>query len=310
MKRLAPVGGFAVWLVLVGVSITGLARLSLVDLLFLLAPLVVVPLGLELLPYRRPALKLAVAAQGPAALVVVISMLLPAGLPAGALALAWLIPAGLVGLGGLSLLLNSRSPRPDVLVPAAAMGFLAVGAVWLVISRSGLRPLGFSPQIVELTAVHFHYAGFATTLMATLTLNRVPQESLARTIASAGSYLMITGTPIVALGITLSAKALAFGGAGLLATGVISVAVVTIVSVVPGAPPPARFLLAASAVSVLLPMVLAVLYTARPIFNSPALGLKDMAATHGVLNSLAFSTLGLVGWRLMGVRGASGARYA
>jgi hypothetical protein len=310
MKGLAPVGGFVVWLVLVALSIPGLAQLTLVDLLFLLAPLVVVPLGLELLPYRRPALKLAVAVQGPAALAVVISILLPAGVAAGALALAWLVPTGLVGLLGLSLLVNRRSLGPDVLVPSAAMGFLAVGAVWLVISRSGIRPLGFSPQIVELTAVHFHYAGFAATLMAALTLARVPHRSLARTTASAGSYLMIIGTPIVALGITLSAKLMAFAGAGLLATGVITLAVVTFLSVVPGAPSPARFLLAASALSVLLPMVLAVLYTARPIFNSPALGLKDMAATHGVLNSLAFSTLGLVGWRLMGVRAPSGDQYA
>jgi hypothetical protein len=304
MKNIVPVGGGGVWLVLMAMSAAGLARLSLIDVLFLLAPLVVVPLGLELLPYRRPALRVAVVVQAPAALAVVISMLLPAGLAAGGLALIWLIPAGLIGVLGLSLLIHERSLRPEVLAPTAAMGFLTIGAAWLVLSRSGIRPLGFSPQIVELTAVHFHYAGFAATLMAALTLTQTRPQSPARTLATVGSDLVIAGTPIVALGITFSAKPLAFVGAGLLATGVVSLAAVTFFSVVPGAPQPARLLLATSAISVLLPMVLAVLYTARPLFNSPALGIRDMAATHGVLNALAFSTLGLVGWRLMGDRTA------
>lgn len=73
---------------------------------------------------------------------------------------------------------------------------------------------------------------------------------------------------------------------------------VTVLAVVPAAPKRARMLLTTSAVSVCLPMVLAVMYTARPVLGTPALGLQDMAATHGVLNSLAFSVIGLAGWRL------------
>jgi hypothetical protein len=88
-------------------------------------------------------------------------------------------------------------------------------------------------------------------------------------------------------------------GAALLASGVILVAAVTVISVVPRVPRIARLPLTTSAISVFLPMILAVLYTARPVLGTPALGLQDMAATHGVLNSLAFSVLGLVGWRLV-----------
>jgi hypothetical protein len=178
------------------------------------------------------------------------------------------------------------------------MGFLAIGGGWLLVSRSGLHPGGFSPTIVELTAVHFHFAGFAATLMAALTVASLAARPLAQRIAVAGAYLVVAGIPIVAAGITVAFQPAALVGAALLAGGVITVAAVVVVAVVPDAPTRARFPLVISAVSVLLPMVLAVLYTARPVLNTPSLSLRDMAATHGVLNSLLFSVLGLVGWRI------------
>jgi len=47
---------------------------------------------------------------------------------------------------------------------------LAVGGAWLVASRLGMRPMGIQEPIVLLTAVHFHYAGFATATIAAATL--------------------------------------------------------------------------------------------------------------------------------------------
>ena len=297
---LSAAAGASLWLVMAVVAVAGFVRLSLIDVLLLLAPLVVVPLALGLLPVAEPRalLRAARLVQPVAATAVVLSMLLPTGWLAGVLAGAWLIPSGLVGASGLYLLLTERSLRPQVLAPAAAMSFLAIGAGWLLVSRAGLRPGGFSAAIVELTAVHFHYAGFAATLMAALTLASLSGRHAAQRFAALGSYLMIVGTPVVAVGIALTLKPLAFAGAGLLAGGVVIVAAVTLLAVVPAAPQAARIFLTTSAISVFLPMVLAVMYTARPVLGTPALGLQDMAATHGVLNSLAFSVIGLVGWRL------------
>ena len=85
----------------------------------------------------------------------------------------------MAALAGLVELIERRSLRPTDLAPAAAVAYLSVGAGWLVLSRAGLRPEGFSHEIVELTGVHFHYAGFAATLMAALTMRavRVVSES-------------------------------------------------------------------------------------------------------------------------------------
>src|ERR1700689_2369591 len=44
--------------------------------------------------------------------------------------------------------------------------YLPVGCAWLVASRLGLSPMGFQEPIVLLTAVHFHFAGFAAPLLA------------------------------------------------------------------------------------------------------------------------------------------------
>ena len=149
-------------------------RLTLVDLLLLLAPVVVVPLGLRLIPFSgaRALQVLAVArlAQPLGALAALIALLLDPGWVAGAVAIGWLIVSAVVALAGLLNLIESRSIAPRHLVPAAASAYLAVGAGWLVIFRLGLRPLGFSRDIIELTGVHFHYAGFAATLIAALTV--------------------------------------------------------------------------------------------------------------------------------------------
>jgi hypothetical protein len=295
----AAAGG-AAWLLVATLAIAGAVGLGLIDVLFLLGPLVVVPLGLDLLPGPGPRPLLAAARwlQPPAAAAVVCSFLLPPGQAAGIFASVWLLPSGLVALTGLQQLMRGRSLRPGVVAPAAAMGFLLVGAGWLAVYRAGATLGGFSPDIVALTAVHFHFAGFGATLMGALTVAYVRPHHRSHEAAAAGTYAVVIGMPIVAGGIALSLQPVAMVGAAVLASGVVLVAGVSLLTVAPRLPRLSRAALTLSALSVVLPMILAVAYTARPVLGTPALGLHDMAATHGVLNSLGFAVLGLIGWRL------------
>jgi hypothetical protein len=48
-----------------------------------------------------------------------------------------------------------------------------VGGAWLVASRLGMRPMGIQEPIGLLTAVHFHFAGFATAMIAAAMLRFV-----------------------------------------------------------------------------------------------------------------------------------------
>lgn len=300
------VGGGIVWLVLVGSRLGGLTHLTLIDLLFLLAPLVIAPLGLVLVALDEGLpqflLSAAIRVQPAGAVLAVVAFLLPIGLPAAILAAAWLLVCGIAALGALAYLVQGRSLQPVRLATAAAIGFMAFGAIWLVLSRAGIAPIGLSPIIVEMTAVHFHFTGFAATLMAALLLTRLRDDrGVAQRVAMASSLLLVAGSPVLAMGWATPVHVLQVAGAILVATGVVATAAVFFfksASLVDSTP--ARTLLRLSALAPLLPMVLAVEYSAGHVFGFPTLDIQGMALIHGDLNALGFSLLGLVAWSIGG----------
>lgn len=280
-----------------------IGNLTLVDLLLLLATLVVIPLGLRLVPFTgyhaREVLTVARIAQPAGAAAAVVSFLIPVGWNAGALALGWLAICAIASLAGLIELLERRSIRPSTLVPVAAVTYLSVGAAWLVASRAGLRPLGFSRDIVELTGVHFHYAGFGATLMAALTVMVLRDHGRIGPLASTAALLIVAGVPITAAGIATGSGLLTILGPVLLASGVLGIAGMTAMAIAPRLESAAaRWLLWFSAFSVVIPMLLAVDYAISRLLPVPALDLRAMALIHGSLNAVAFSLAGLIGWTL------------
>jgi hypothetical protein len=297
----STLGGGIVWLALVASRLAGLTRLTLIDLLFLLAPLVIAPLGLRLIRFDEglpsSLLLTAIRVQPIGAVLAVIAFLLPIGLPAAVVASGWLLVCAIAALGALAYLVQGRSLHPVRLATAAAVGFMAFGAIWLVLSRAGVAPIGLSPIIVEMTAVHFHFTGFAATLMAALLLMRLGQDrGLARRTAIAATLLLVVGSPVLALGWATPVHVFQVAGAILVATGVVATsAVLFFRSASLVASTSARVLLRLSALAPLLPMALAVEYSAGHVFGFPTLDIHGMALIHGDLNALGFSLLGLVG---------------
>jgi hypothetical protein len=302
----SALGGGLLWLALVGSRLGGLTRLTLIDLLFLLAPLVIAPLGLALIDFDEglPSSLLLVATrvQPVGAGLAALAFLLPIGIPAAAAASGWLLVCAVAALGALAYLIQGRSLHPVRLATAAAVGFMAFGAIWLVLSRAGVAPIGLSPIIVEMTAVHFHFTGFAATLMAALLLNRLGQDrGLTGRAAIAAALLLVAGSPVLALGWATPVHLFQVAGAVLVATGVVATsAILFFRSGRLVAPTPARVLLRLSALAPLLPMVLAVEYSAGHVFGFPTLDIQGMALIHGDLNALGFSLLGLVGLSIGG----------
>lgn len=300
----AALGGGVVWLALVVGRLAGATQLTLIDLLFLLAPLVIAPLGLRLvrfdlgLPTRF--LNVALVLQPAGAVMAVVSFLLPTGLAAGVAAGVWLLVCGLAGLGALVHLLAARSLQPIRLITAAAVGFMAFGAVWLILSRAGIRPLGLDPQIVELTAVHFHFTGFAATLLAGLVLIGLGEErGIWRRSALGAALMLVLGSPVLAAGWGTPVHVLQVLGAILVAGGVIASSVIAFFRATTLADSRiARVLLRVAAAMPLLPMVLAVEYSVGHIFGFRTLDIQTMALIHGNLNAVGYSLLGLVGWSI------------
>jgi hypothetical protein len=302
----SAIGGGIVWLALVATRLAGLTRLTLIDLLFLLAPLTIAPLGLALIALDEglpsSLLLAAIRVQPVGAVLAVVAFLLPIGLPAAVLASGWLLVCAIAGLGALAYLVQGRSLHPVRLATAAAVGFMAFGAIWLVLSRAGVAPIGLSPIIVEMTAVHFHFTGFAATLMAALLLVRLRQaRGIARSVAAAAALLLVVGSPVLALGWATPIHVLQVAGAILVASGVVATSAVLFfssTSLVESTT--AHVLLRLSALAPLLPMVLAVEYSAGHVFGFPTLDIQGMALIHGDLNALGFSLLGLVAWSIGG----------
>jgi hypothetical protein len=275
---------------------------SLVDLLLLLAPVVVVPLGFRLAPLTRPhavlVLRIARYAQPVGALGAVVSFLPPIGWTAGLMAAAWLVVCVIASLAGLVEIVESRSIRPTHILPAAALGVLSVAAAWLVAFRGG-NDFGYSPTIAELTAVHFHYAGFAAVMMSALVLKALDTASVGmRRVAGGAGLLIMFGTPITATGVATGTAALTVVGPVVLATGILTMSGLTAFVVAPRTRSRARWLLTLSAAGVVIPMLLGVDYAAARVFPIPSLDIQTMALVHGDLNALVFALLGFAGWML------------
>jgi hypothetical protein len=209
------------------------------------------------------------------------------------LTIPWVLLGAMCGLIGLIRLFPAGLRHVDELCLNAAFIYLPVGCVWLVISRLGENPRGFSDDIVLLTAVHFHFAGFAALIMMGM-IGRFAAGMLYRVTA----FGAITGMPFLALGITFS-PTLECAAALFLAWSMLSAAGITLFVVLPRiVNRTARTLLAVSALSLVAAMVLAGIYALGKYTGGNWLEIPEMAVMHGFANALGFTFCGLVGWNL------------
>ncbi len=298
----AIVGGLA-WLLLLVFLPAEPPTIALIARLLLLAVLVFVPLALGLTATDYSArganhLRMALRAQPLAAAAVVAAFLLPAGVVAGMLALSWLLFAGIAALLGVTRLFDRDLRDAAELCIDVSLLLLPVGGFWLAMARFGARPLGFGDTIVLLTAVHFHYAGFALLILTGLAGRRLhigtPRAQGNFRLVAAG---VIAGVPLVALGITFS-RELEILAVLLLTSSVLALALLTLVAVVPQlARRSARVLLALSALASVATMLLAAGYVGGSIVGL-ALTIPQMVLAHGAVNAFGLVLCGLLAWTI------------
>jgi hypothetical protein len=272
-----------------------MSALGPIEILFLLAPVVVVPLamGLTALPAdATPALWTARRLQPWAALAVVASFLVHRGYLAAGLASPWLVVTALVAFHGWRRLWRSAWSTAEVAVSAGCL-MLPIGGGWLFLSRLGMGALGFEEPLILLTAVHFHYAAYAT-LVLVGSLGRAAGDGHAFRVIAGGA---MAGPLLLAAGITFS-PLLEVVAAGVVVLAVCGLGALTLVRVVPRVPPAARVLLILSSVSAFVAMGLALAYAVGELTSDPIVSLGQMARIHGPLNALGFVLAGLAGWTL------------
>ncbi len=302
--RHCAVGGTAAWAALAVTARLGFVRIGAIELMFAFAPLVIVPLGMEV--GRRIAgagwlEQTARCSQPFAAALAVAALLLPPGSSAGFLAGGWMIVCFLMAGAAANRLRSFSGSGTDKVIQTAicVAGLdLAVGGAWFVASRLGLRPMGIQEPIGLLTAVHFHFAGFATSTIAAATLHFARRRGPQRWF-SALVMLVVTMPFVVAAGFVIS-PALKMA-AGLVFSASIAVLAVAMSSFAKQLEDVlARRLLQFAAASIFAGMILSGTCAIADFAGSDVLTIPQMARTHGLLNAFGFCLVGLLGWLIEG----------
>ena len=294
------VGGGAIWFWSLIRTIPH-SRFSIFELLFLLAPLVVVPLTLNLIPATGDGLltrlvrKVMLYCLPLAAFFVVVSFFLaPGDSRAGATILPWLLVAVALAFDGLRRLILTRCRSFPEFCFAFGEGYAFVGALWLLASRMGLQPVGFHEPIVLLTAVHFHYAGLVAAILAGLVTWSTRNTLLLRIALSCA----VLGPGLLGLAFLAGPK-LKLAAVGVMVVGEFGIAFGTLrVGLASWSGIGGRMLIVGSA-CVIVAMALAGIWAVGEYPLHEFVNLEQMARYHGVLNSVGFGLCSLVGWTLM-----------
>jgi hypothetical protein len=300
--------GAVAWAGIAVLARAGVVRIGAIELMFLFAPLVIVPLGMELgrgiggngwFQNDWPG-NVAQRLQPLGAALAVVAMLLPPGRKAGMLSLGWMwlciwmAGAEVIHWVSFSWRDASRSATLVRFMLGVARIDLAVGGAWLVASRFGIRVMGIREPIGLLTAVHFHYAGFATATIAAATLEFMARRGEYRWLKYV--TLMVAGMPfVVAAGFVIS-PALKMGAALVFSASVAVLAMFVHACGKQAENATARILLQVAAVFVFAGMVFAGAYAIADFVGSEALPIPQMARTHGIFNAIGFCLPGLLGW--------------
>jgi hypothetical protein len=312
MTRNAIAGG-VLWIALTVVVQSHLFRLTIIEVLFLLGPLVVVPLGLELrarqmqgdMPNVSPRLMCWLHAAG--ALCVIVSFRFEPGKTAAAFALPWLMFGLYFGLAALLRILRGEFRTLQSACVIMSFLYLPVGCAWLVASRLGLGPMGFQEPIVLLTAVHFHFAGFAAPLMALAAAKASERNGAAsQRLLRAVIVGVLAGPGLLAAGFVIGPR-LKLAAALVIACSEVGLALFFLAGLRSVRPRLAQLFISISAASVLVAMLLAGAWAIGEFPLQPFVHLDQMARFHGTANALGFVLCGLVGWTIAGTR-APGAR--
>ena len=195
---------------------------SMAECILLLAPLVLVLLGLRLMDDPRAGplscwlLRWARGLQLPAALLLVFAFGRPQGGWAAALAGPWLAVTLLLAAAGLLRILRGRRQGAGRLCQSVGLVYLSVGGAWTLLARGGACPMGLSHEIVLLTGVHFHYAGFVLPLLTGLATQTIEHKNHAekpdsnppvifwRMLGGMTVAGVLFGVPLVGVGIAFS----------------------------------------------------------------------------------------------------------
>jgi len=286
-----PAIGMVIWLVVGALALGSALDFPLVTMLLLLAPLVMIPLGCRLttdMPLLEPVALVAASVLIPAAM-------LGNGMAGALLCTPWLAVSTARAVVTWHAFTRERFELGQLGL-CVAVTYLVVGASFNVLFHAGIVLFDVGEAIMQLTAVHFQYAGYGALVVVVCVFRAMPPNT--RRFLAPIVVLTAVGPPLVALGFTWHVGVAQIGGAIVLAVALWSVAILTLLIVVPRRRGATKALLTVSSLAVLAPMGLAITWASAEYFDLPALSVPDMARVHGTLNAVGFVVCGMLAWRL------------
>ncbi len=252
--------------------------------ILLLAPLVIVPRLLGLLPDRPWITRLA----GWPSLLAALPLLVAFALPSGGLAAAFVVPWFAMALGAaLAGIRDGLSGLPRILRPSrvpdlgidVALGFWAVGSAFIVADRLGIQT-PFGPAIVLLTATHVHFAGLGLLGLTSLLARSRPW-------LRASVLGLSIGIPLTALGFVVASNPINSAGALIVGISGIGVGVALLTGPAPHSAKAALWVPRLAGAALLVSMPLAIAWSLAILTGQAFLNLETMIRTHGELNATA-----------------------
>jgi hypothetical protein len=285
-----------IWIALSLASFLPRVHLGIIEVLFLLGPWVVVPLGTGFLRGGRDSVLGGVLdwVLFLAAGLTTFSFFLDDRITAAWFAGAWLLVcAGFAG-EGLRRFVTAGTTSFTQFCFAVGEGYLLVAGTWLVASRAGISLSGFHEPIVLLTGVHFHFAGFASAVLAGLTYERLRHSKWVSLLRIA-LLAVVCGPGILGLAFLFGPKAKLIA-AVMIALGQLGLAAAMIRVGVVAKTGSGRWLLFVAGASVAAGMVLAAVWAIGEYPLQAFVNIRQMAEFHGVLNAVGFAVCGLLAW--------------
>lgn len=196
-------------------------------------------------------------------------------------------------LGGLNIL-RFGIRRIEETVLNMGMIYLPVGGIWLVQSRFGTGLFGFTEPLVVLTAIHFHYSAYLTSVIVGNCGRLIDPRRKSYSIYKVTATVYIIAILLVAYGISRS-PIIELVGSFLLAGSVFTLAFLFLLKIIPDVNMKIKFVLSIALISVLTSMVLAIYYAISIYFGLNWITIEQMVDYHGLLNGVGFAFFGVLG---------------
>ena len=264
----------------------------LIRILLGAAAVLVVPWSLPLLG-PKPAgrfSRYATDLSGPGSYGFAAGMLIGSGPVALAIALPWTVAA--IGQAFLHLGALRARRSLDRFAATLATFWLAAASVMACFALTGPGAPMTAEHLRWPTPAHFMYAGFALTTVV-FTARRA-RSGLGTLLAMLGVFF---GMPLLAIEIGFF-ESTQWTGALFIGSAALVLAVEQVIVASSTISRRAKTSLRASSAALAAAMVLAIGYGLSTHFGFGWLSLETMTVTHGVLNSLGFVLLAVMGWRL------------